>query len=522
MDKELIDIFTHRLLADIALMPNEIALLKTDKKEATANLFRIFHNHKATAGYLKLCEFNALMSSGENILHALRSSNDDVTDYDQKWLLSCLPQLQLWCDQLIAHEPLSPIDSSLLPTINILDNNERTSDIMQGLNLLYVDTNAQRAKAIQRPLENIFKTVHTTDSIDELKMRVVKESADIVILNLQVEGVKIGTELLELKPDIALIVALPTLRANQKTRLLLKGLTHPIPSPIKSKDLKRQLHNIVTSHFSKVYTLISHKKIYNFIQGLDPLPSSIKKITQLCDDPESSIKEIIAVVKSDPITSASILHAANSPLYGISSTSSIDKAISAFGKRLIKAIALSDLVTKVGDLELAAYDINEEQFKKTAALRLALVSNWYAHVNMRELSLLGASAILGNLGQILINQELIRGGLISHFKQYDKSELSLAEVNLLKTSSSFVTADILEFWGLDADLVDSIRYSDAPFNANSARVQALACANAVIYKMVTPYGELLSTIPKNVKNIMKKAGLDEALLEETIQRMQEN
>ncbi len=481
-----------------------------------ANLFRLFHNYKASASYLELKELFLLVAQGENILNALRSSKGEATVYDLQWLTSCVDQLQIWSNELLEEQELSSMNPSLFPTITILDEEERTSDVMQGLTLLYVDSSLTRAQKMQAPLKHVFKSVNITDSLDELRTIVLNNLCDIVLLNMLEESIDIATELLILKPDIALITAVPNLRANQRSRLLLKGLTHPIHSPIRSDELKRQLHNIVTSHFSKVYTLVSHQKIYNFIQGIDPLPSSIKEITRLCDDPESSIKDLIHIIESDSITTANILHAANMPIYAVKSTSSIEQAVVSFGKRLIKAITLSDLACRIGSLQLQAYNINEEQFKQTSRLRLALMNAWYFQVDPDALTLLCSSAILGNLGEILIDQELINQGLEHAFKDYDVNEFSKAEVTLLKTSAAFVTADILEFWGLDSELVDSIRYSDSPFNASSAKLQQLACANAIVYRMVTPHGELHTQIPNNVKSLMLKAGLEIDSLEKAI------
>ena len=519
MDTELLDIFSYKLLEDIPLMQESVDTLHINKTDSVAKLFRNFHNYKASSSFLKLNDIYLLVAQGENILNALRISKDDPSELDIKWLTTCVFQLKIWCNQLIVNEELSTIDTSLFPTISILDDSEKTTDIMQTLTVLYADIDDARAKKVQAPLSHIFKTVTTANDFFTIKQRVLSNLCDIVILNMQKDSIKIAQELLILKPDIALITAIPLLKINQKSKLLLKGLTHPIISPIQSSDLKRQLHNIITSHFSKVYSLISHQKIYSFIQGLDPLSSSTKEITRLCDDPESSIKELINVVSSDSITTAGILHSIALPIYGLKATSSVERAVASFGKRTIKALTLSGLACKLGSLSLGAYNINEEQFKQTSSLRLALMNSWYTQVNPTDLSILSSSAILGNLGEILINQELVNEGLDEEFKAYKKEELSQAEVTLLKTSTAFVTADILDFWGLEDDLIDSIRYSDSPFNASSPRAQSLACANAIVYKMVTPHGELLEEIPHSVKSLMKKARLDEKVLEEALKAL---
>lgn len=517
MDIEIIDIFVNKLHSDIPLIQEYIDSLEQGEDTHVADLFRIFHNYKATASYLELDELFLLVAQGENILNAIRSNQYSIGSYDIKWLRAALIQLKVWCDELYDEQPLSKMDAALFPTITIVNDEEKTSDVMQGLTLLYMDRNEARAQKMKAPLEHVFKAVCTSSDLDHLRHSVLRKSHDIILLNMLDESIEIAQELIKLKPDIALITAIPELRGYQRSRLLMKGITHPILSPIKASELKRQLHNVVTSHFSKVYTIVPHQKIYNFIQGLDPLPSSVKTITELCDDPESSIKDLIHAVESDSITTANVLHAANMPIYAVKNTSSLDQAIVSFGKRLIKALTLSDLACKIGSLQLEAYNINEEQFKDASRLRLALMNSWYAQIDPESLHLLCSSAILGNLGEILINQELVEQGLEEQFKAFKADEFSQAEVKLLKTSSAFVTADILEYWGLDSDLVDSIRYSDAPFNAPTLKVQQLACANAIIYKMITPYGEIQRAIPDSVKALMLKAGLEIDILEKAVQ-----
>lgn len=516
MDSELLTIFTDRLLEDVPQMREQIASLQTKPADATARLFRTFHNYKASSSYLGLNELHALCCRGENILNALRTSHSSLTEDEMKWLYSATSMLQIWGEQLLSGEALSVPDATLFPMITTLETFEKASDVMQRLNLLYADSNAARTQAFKAPLSHIFNTVETAESLDMLTLALREKPVDIVIVNLQEHAVEAALELLAHRPDMALLTAVPELRAQQKSRLLLKGLTYTIASPITSAELKRQLHALVASHFNDTHTVISHQKIYNFVQGLDPLASSIKKIIRLCDDPESSLKEIIAAVETDAIATATILHAASSPLYGIESTSSVEKAVTSFGKRMIKALTLSDLAYSLGNLNLQAYGVNEEQFKKAAALRLALMNRWYSRVNPHDLSILGTSAILGSLGSILIDQTLCAEGLTAAFKTYADDELSTAEVTLLKTSTAFVSADILEFWALETELVDAIRYSDAPLNAPSRRIRSLACANALVYTMVTPQACLRTSIPKRLESLMKKMGLKPQLLEEAL------
>ena len=191
MDNELLDIFTHKLLSDIPVIQEQLSVLATDKDTSVPILFRIFHNYKASSSYLEIHQLYLLVSQGENILNALRLSQDEASKDDLKWLDSCLSQLQIWCEQLLAGDALSPLKHSLFPTITILDESEKTSEIMQGLTLLYADGNAERAKKMQAPLEHVFRSVQTVGTIEDIKCSVLENTCDIVILNMHESSIEI-------------------------------------------------------------------------------------------------------------------------------------------------------------------------------------------------------------------------------------------------------------------------------------------------------------------------------------------
>ncbi|MDF1881814.1 HDOD domain-containing protein [Sulfurimonas sp. MAG313] len=520
MNNEYLEIFVDKLSIDLPFMTEYVNMLQEDNnKETISILFRMFHNYKASSSFLKLKNFHQLVAQGEDILAALRNSKTLANDHDIQWLQACIEHFQLWLDQLKNEETLNEIDSSAFPTMAVMHTQEKTIDIMQNLCILYADTKKEQRDKMQRPFSAIFKSVICTDDIRIIKEELNNKTADLFLINMQEKSLQIAQELIQIQEDLPLITAITDLKPHQKSRLLLQGMNHVISSPIKVSELKRHLHDISNAYFSKRYSLISHKKIYNFIHGLDPLPSSTKRISILCDDEEGSIKDIIKVIESDSIATANILRAASMPIYGLTQTSSVEQAVVKFGKRLIKALTLSDMACTLGSLNLQAYNLSETQFKASSGLRLALMNDWYAKVNLTDISLLCSCAILGNLGQILINEELIKSTLDTEFQGYDKTNLTQAEVALLKTSSAFVTSDILEYWGLEAKLIDAIRYSDSPFNSFNPKIKDLACANAVVYTMVTPYGEILEEIPAQLKALMLKAGLDISLLEESLEKI---
>lgn len=125
---------------------------------------------------------------------------------------------------------------------------------------------------------------------------------------------------------------------------------------------------------------------------------------QVWDDEEMPIKELIKIVKIDPIISANILKIANSPVYGSVELKTVDQAVSKFGKRSIKALAMSGMHSALGDINLNAYQITEDTFSSITSNRLSLMISWYSEVSISDLCLLSSVALLSNIEQLLISK----------------------------------------------------------------------------------------------------------------------
>ncbi len=83
-------------------------------------------------------------------------------------------------------------------------------------------------------------------------------------------------------------------------------------------------------------------KLVQSISGLVTLPDVYMRISQLVDDPNSTLYDIADAISRDPAFTALLLKVANSSFYGFSST--IDtaiKAVSVIGTSQIRSLALS-------------------------------------------------------------------------------------------------------------------------------------------------------------------------------------
>ena len=124
------------------------------------------------------------------------------------------------------------------------------------------------------------------------------------------------------------------------------------------------------------------------IKTLPPLPETVSKIQQICADPESSIGDLVKIVEKDPMITANLLKAANSPFYGFSrEITTVSQAISLFGMATVKGLALSGAVKEILGMDLQAYGITPNAFADISGLQNALMQTWYVKIDRSKMDI---------------------------------------------------------------------------------------------------------------------------------------
>lgn len=230
------------------------------------------------------------------------------------------------------------------------------------------------------------------------------------------------------------------------------------------------------------------------IKTLPPLPETVTRIQQICADPEASIGDLVKVVEKDPMITANLLKAANSPFYGFSrEINSVSQAVSLFGMATVKGLALSGAVKKLLNVDLDAYNTTPNHFADVSQLQNALMTHWYAQVDRRKLDTLSVASFLQDTGMIVIAQEMAKDPRLQEFKDAIANCVSIAEVeqNFLGETTATVTAAVFDHWRLEESLTLAIRYSDTPSEAPE-EIRDFATALAVVKAAVSvnkPFGE---------------------------------
>ena len=524
---EVYDVFKEQLDQQLPLIEEYTLDLSNPHRsqDAINELFRFFHSFKPSAEYLSLTPFHKLSIKVESVLGSLRenkTSNHVVQDTVIEWLLQITDVISSWSLQMDLREiNLSPVPIALLNQVQVTDAYVKPSETLKSLHILYVDDNNKRAKQVIQFLNTLSQKVSFSFNLEEAQQLLGFEKVDILVTNLKTDNdslIKFAQEYISSLPIIGIFDKMTSICSK---KLMKKGIGHTIINPLSAKKLQRELIDIVKVYYSSSNIIIDHKKIQNFIHTLQPLPNTIFQVLQICDDEDIPVKELIKTVKTDAILAANILNIANSPLYGNVELKTIDQAVTKFGKRVIKGLAMSGLHESLGTIDLDAYEINEDTFSKVSMLRLSLMLKWYSKVSISDLSILSSTALLGNIGQLLIAKEIKITENTEKFQElYKTAGIDYAEESILCTNTNIVSSQVLNYWKLSPDVIDVISYSDNPNEAPSSLKQ-LCIATHIVYKIIDLRGNIKDSISKELLLLMNHCNLDLVPLEKALQSIKE-
>ncbi|MFA6144317.1 MAG: HDOD domain-containing protein [Sulfurimonas sp.] len=256
----------------------------------------------------------------------------------------------------------------------------------------------------------------------------------------------------------------------------------------------------------------------NSIKSLPPLPKTVIDMQRICNDPNSSISDLVKTVEKDPMIVANLIKAANSPLYGLRrEIVSVAQAVSLFGMSMTRSIGLGNSVRKLLNVDMEPYGISSDRFAEISSMQGSLAYRWYLQIDRAKADKLFLAAFLQETGKIVIASEIIQEDLTTNFKsEIDTAlDISIVERSYAESTTAEVTAAIFTHWNFDHDFVQMIEYSDTP-NQAPEELKEFSTVLHVIKNLI-PINAPLSerSITQGLK-IAEAAGLNIVALQNTI------
>jgi HD-like signal output (HDOD) protein len=258
-----------------------------------------------------------------------------------------------------------------------------------------------------------------------------------------------------------------------------------------------------------------NEKILNQIKSLPPLPKSVLEIQRITNDPNSSIQDLIKVVKEDPMLTANLLKAANSPLYGFTrQIKNVDQAVSLFGMSTVKGFAISFAIRNSLKFDLSAYGISETKFHDVSSQRNIVAINWFKK-DRNKLDVMATNSFLIDLGAVVISLILNNEGKSESFKHrlLSGEDRDALEKEYVGATTTEVTTEIFKHWNFSDDLIESMKNINNPHGEYKIESAALSVLKVLI-DLIKPYNE---ENEKQAFEIAQKYGLDTDALQVAVE-----
>ncbi len=269
-------------------------------------------------------------------------------------------------------------------------------------------------------------------------------------------------------------------------------------------------------------TKIDQDEIRKVIESVPMLSASATQLLQTTTDPDHDLIEIVRIVKTDATLTARVLKVVNSAAFGlINEITSLDRAISYLGERLIVGIAIGDCASQLFNKELKGYE-GEHGDLWRHDLRTAIASREVVTQSNSTISpdLAFTAGLLHDIGKALIS-DYLHGTASAVLEKIENEEISdylSAEEELIGFDHTRAVHELALVWKLPEAITEVIRFHHAPSEARDEFKELVyavhlgdniammgGCgtgADSMRYKLDNNYCQFMDLQPAALANVM--------------------
>ena len=213
-------------------------------------------------------------------------------------------------------------------------------------------------------------------------------------------------------------------------------------------------------------------KILAGVDELPPMPEVVFKAQTLLADPDSSPKELAAILETDQSIAARVLQMANSAFYGMSGrVSSIQHAALVLGyKNLSELIAVAG-VQKSLQKKLPGYGFESEDLWRHS-LSVAFGAKIIAARRNSDLEMVAHTAgLVHDVGKIILDPFVAESkATFDSFLLEEENTYLGAEKQILGFNHAEVAAEVCQKWSIPGVISSAIRYHHSPSSSSEVEL----------------------------------------------------
>jgi putative nucleotidyltransferase with HDIG domain len=202
------------------------------------------------------------------------------------------------------------------------------------------------------------------------------------------------------------------------------------------------------------------EKLDNYIKNMPSLPTTVAKVLEVCNNPQTSPADLNHVISLDPVLVGRVLKLINSAYYGLGQqVTNLVRAIIMLGINTVKNLALSTAVMGSLSSKKDLKGLDMDGFWRHS-LCVGVSSKILARKRGIDAKLTEeyfAAGLLHDIGKIPLNAILSTEYMLT-VSVADRERMSLyrSEINTLGLSHCVAGASIVTAWKLDGPVGDSI------------------------------------------------------------------
>ncbi len=204
--------------------------------------------------------------------------------------------------------------------------------------------------------------------------------------------------------------------------------------------------------------------ILSRVEEIKPLPGTVLRLIQVVNDPNSTIDQIVEVVRYDQAVTGQLLRIVNSAFFSFSrEITSINEALCALGTLKVLQIVMAIHTNTLLSRAQRGYGLPPGKLWQHS-VGVALASAALAdHLRETNRNLLFTAGLLHDIGKVILNEH-VAAEFAEIVRKVNEERISFceAERQVLGFSHDEIGAQLGEKWQLPASIIQGIRHHHEP------------------------------------------------------------
>ncbi len=209
------------------------------------------------------------------------------------------------------------------------------------------------------------------------------------------------------------------------------------------------------------------EKIIKEIDRLKPVSYIRDKIMEIISNPDSSLAELVGIVKYDQGMTANLLRICNSAYFGLAKKiTSVKQAVAYLGIDKVASLAMMGNSADNFREAQAGYDLTEGELWRYSVSSALMAQDLAEKRNLNNISLIFTSALLKDIGKVILNT-YVKDSFEAINKAVQSKGITFidAEKEVIGIDHAELGARVAEQWNFSPVMVNIIRNHHHPEKA---------------------------------------------------------